>query len=53
MHPLNPPIVIGATYDLNIYFMIKIISLPQGIPTLAYTLSSVSVVLDLATAMDR
>ena len=32
---------------------VKIISLPQGIPTLAYTLSGVSMVLDLATAMDR
>ena len=32
---------------------LKIISLQKGISNLAYTLSAVSVVLDLATAMDR
>ena len=32
---------------------VKIVSLQKGIPNLAYTLSGVSVVLDLAMAMDR
>ena len=32
---------------------VNIISLQKGIPNLAYTLSGVSVVLDLATAIDR
>ena len=32
---------------------VKIISLQKGISNLAYTQSGVSVVLDLATAMDR
>ena len=32
---------------------VKVVSLQKGIPNLAYTLSGVSMVLDLATAMDR